>query len=182
MHVQPDPAHDRPFLEDQRERGGSHDRDGYALSAHSELVAGAATNNAEFAAHQLERPAHPRLPYEGPWFRGAIVPAGPDGSFIPPGQRLRLPLSDPRDCFPRSLNPSLPHRPGRPQPTGGLSSSSGRCSGLGIRRDLPQQQRTPNALDGWVWHYHYRRRHSALGNQPPLARLSERTKLLGTYT
>jgi transposase InsO family protein len=33
------------------------------------------------------------------------------------------------------------------------------------------------ALDGWLWHYNHRRRHSALGNQPPVAR----TNLLGSY-
>jgi len=38
------------------------------------------------------------------------------------------------------------------------------------------------ALDGWLWHYNNRRRHSALGHQPPIARLNERTNLLGTYT
>jgi transposase InsO family protein/transposase len=37
------------------------------------------------------------------------------------------------------------------------------------------------ALDGWLWHYNHRRRHSALGHKPPIARLSERTNLLGTY-
>jgi transposase InsO family protein len=38
------------------------------------------------------------------------------------------------------------------------------------------------ALDGWLWHYNYRRPHSALGHQTPGARLSERrTNLLGTY-
>lgn len=38
------------------------------------------------------------------------------------------------------------------------------------------------ALDGWLWHYNHRRRHSALGHQPPLARLNERrTNVLGTY-
>ncbi len=36
------------------------------------------------------------------------------------------------------------------------------------------------ALDGWLWHYNNRRRHSALGHQPPIARLNERTNLLGT--
>ena len=35
------------------------------------------------------------------------------------------------------------------------------------------------ALDGWLWHYNHRRRHSALGHQPPLTRLNN---LLGTYT
>jgi transposase InsO family protein/transposase len=38
------------------------------------------------------------------------------------------------------------------------------------------------ALDGWLWHYNHRRRHSALGHQPPIARLNERNNLLGTYT
>jgi transposase InsO family protein len=38
------------------------------------------------------------------------------------------------------------------------------------------------ALDGWLWHYNHHRKHSALGHQPPTARLNERTNLLRTYT
>jgi transposase InsO family protein len=38
------------------------------------------------------------------------------------------------------------------------------------------------ALDGSLWHYNHRRRHSALGHQPPIARLNEQNNLLGTYT
>jgi transposase InsO family protein len=38
------------------------------------------------------------------------------------------------------------------------------------------------ALDGWLWHYNHQRKHSALSHQPPIARLAERTNLLGTYT
>jgi transposase InsO family protein len=34
------------------------------------------------------------------------------------------------------------------------------------------------ALDSWLWHYNHRRRHSALGHQPPVSR----TNLLGSYT
>jgi len=34
------------------------------------------------------------------------------------------------------------------------------------------------ALDGWLWHYNHRRRHSALGHQPPVSR----TNLLRSYT
>jgi transposase InsO family protein len=37
------------------------------------------------------------------------------------------------------------------------------------------------ALDGWLWHYNHHRRHSALGHKPPIARLNERTNLLGSY-
>ncbi len=39
------------------------------------------------------------------------------------------------------------------------------------------QERT-RALDGWLWHYNHRRRHSALGRQPPVSR----TNVLGSYT
>jgi transposase InsO family protein len=39
------------------------------------------------------------------------------------------------------------------------------------------QERT-RALDGWLWHYNHRRRHSALGHQPP----ANRTNLLGSYS
>jgi len=39
------------------------------------------------------------------------------------------------------------------------------------------QERTA-ALDSWLWHYNHRRRHSALGHQPPVSR----TNLLGSYT
>jgi transposase InsO family protein len=42
------------------------------------------------------------------------------------------------------------------------------------------QERTA-ALDGWLWHYNHRRRHSALGRQPPVARVS-RTNLFGSYS
>jgi transposase InsO family protein len=49
----------------------------------------------------------------------------------------------------------------------------------GIYRD--SKERTA-ALDGWLWHYNHHRRHSALGHKPPVARLLERTNLLGTYS
>ena len=39
------------------------------------------------------------------------------------------------------------------------------------------QERT-RALDGWLWHYNHRRRHTALGHQPPISR----THPLGSYT
>jgi transposase InsO family protein len=38
------------------------------------------------------------------------------------------------------------------------------------------------ALDGWLAYYNHHRPHSALGHKPPIARLHERTNLLGTYS
>jgi transposase InsO family protein/transposase len=40
------------------------------------------------------------------------------------------------------------------------------------------QERTA-ALDGWLWTYNHRRRHSAIGRQPPIQRLNN---LLGSYS
>jgi transposase InsO family protein len=41
-----------------------------------------------------------------------------------------------------------------------------------------ERERTA-ALDGWLWTYNHRRRHSAIGRQPPITRLNN---LLGSYT
>ena len=38
------------------------------------------------------------------------------------------------------------------------------------------------ALEGWLWHYNFRRPHGALGRRPPAARLAELNKALGSYT
>jgi transposase InsO family protein/transposase len=38
------------------------------------------------------------------------------------------------------------------------------------------------ALNGWLWYYNHHRKHSALSHKPPIARLNERTNLLGTYS
>jgi len=48
-----------------------------------------------------------------------------------------------------------------------------------IYRDSKERAAT---LDGWLWYYNHRRRHSALGHKPPIARLNERTNPLGTYS
>ena len=34
-----------------------------------------------------------------------------------------------------------------------------------------------HALDGWLWHYNHRRRHSAIGHRPPVSRIN----VLGSY-
>ena len=71
-------------------------------------------------------------------------------------------------------------RPRRPQ-TNGKAERCIRTMLAGwaygaIYRD--SRERTA-ALDGWLWTYNHRRRHSAIGRQPPIARLNN---LLGSYT
>ena len=74
-------------------------------------------------------------------------------------------------------------RPYRPQTNGKaerfIRTMLGGWAYGAIYRD--SKERTA-ALDGWLWHYNHHRKHSALGHKPPIARLNERTNLLGTYT
>jgi transposase InsO family protein len=73
-------------------------------------------------------------------------------------------------------------RPRRPQTNGKaerfIRTMLGGWAYGAIYRNSPERTA---ALDGWLWHYNHQRRHSALGHQPPIARLKERTNLLGTY-
>jgi transposase InsO family protein len=70
-------------------------------------------------------------------------------------------------------------RPYRPQTNGKAERFirtliSGWAYGA-IYRSSPERTA---ALDGWLWHYNHRRRHSALGHQPPVTR----TNVLGSYS
>jgi transposase InsO family protein len=70
-------------------------------------------------------------------------------------------------------------RPRRPQTNGKaerfIRTMLGGWAYGAIYRD--SRERTA-ALDGWLWTYNHRRRHSAIGRQPPITRLNN---LLGTY-
>jgi transposase InsO family protein len=74
-------------------------------------------------------------------------------------------------------------RPYRPQTNGKaerfIRTMLGGWAYGAIYRD--SSERTA-ALDGWLWTYNHHRRHSALGHKPPIARLHERTNVLGTYS
>jgi transposase InsO family protein len=74
-------------------------------------------------------------------------------------------------------------RPYRPQTNGKaerfIRTMLGGWAYGALYRDSTERTR---ALDGWLWHYNHHRKHSALGHKPPIARLNERTNLVGTYT
>jgi transposase InsO family protein/transposase-like protein len=71
-------------------------------------------------------------------------------------------------------------RPRRPQTNGKaerfIRTMLGGWAYGAIYRD--SRERTA-ALDGWLWTYNHRRRHSAIGRQPPITRLNN---LLGSYS
>jgi len=92
-------------------------------------------------------------------------------------QRQPLHLNDPRACRRLGIR-HLRTRPRRPQ-TNGKAERFIRTmlSGWAYAAIYRSSQERTRALDGWLWHYNHRRRHSALGHQPPVSR----TNLLGSY-
>ncbi len=101
------------------------------------------------------------------------------GRARPHRQRLRLSLRRPRN-LPAAASASATSAPA---PTGHRqtekqNASSAPCSTAGpTAPSTAQATNAPHALDGWLWHYNHRRRHSALGHQPPVSR----TNVLGSY-
>ena len=78
-----------------------------------------------------------------------------------------------------SASATSAHGPAAHKQTAKPNASSAPCSTAGpTAPSTPQAIERTRALDGWLWHYNHRRRHSALGHQPPVSR----TNLLGSYT
>ena len=80
----------------------------------------------------------------------------------------------------RARHPPPPHpTPTARRPTAKPNASSAPCiNGWAYGAIYRSSHERTAALDGWLWHYNHRRRHSALGHQPPVSR----TNLLGSYT
>jgi hypothetical protein len=142
------------------------------LSAHPGQVAGAATNNAERAAHQSERPTHPRLPPEAPVPGETILTAEPDAvscrdnAFVyVHGRRfkqilagvgakhIRIPKSTPRwngkvERFIQTLQNEWAYA-----------------------RLWPTSHQRARALPSFIRYYNRYRPHSALEGLPPISRV-----------
>src|SRR5262245_5388641 len=103
------------------------------------------------------------------------------------GIRIERVLTDNGSCYRASIHAlacrtlGIKHsrtRPYRPQTNGKAERFirtllTGWAYGAIYRSSSERTQ----ALDAWLWHYNHRRRHSALGHQPPVSR----TNLLGSY-
>jgi hypothetical protein len=81
MHVKPHSTHDSPFVDDERERGGTHDNDGFVLSAHRDQSQGRPRTTPSSQLIGFDGlPVRVSQPW--PYPRTHSVQAGPDSIFI----------------------------------------------------------------------------------------------------
>jgi Integrase core domain len=182
MHVQPHSTHNSPFVDNERERGGTHDKDGFVLSAHRDKSQG----------RPRTTPSSQLIGYDGlpvrvsqPWPHIPGTTASRQGRTTfssPDNGSPYVSIAHAAACRLLGIR-HLRTRPYRPQ-TNGKAERFIRTLLVGwaygaIYRTSSERTR---ALDGWLWHYNHQRRHSALNHKTPIAHLNERTNQPSTYS
>jgi hypothetical protein len=181
MHIQSEPAHGPPLSIDlERESGGTHDSDGFVLSAHPDKSQGRprTTSSSRLISQSglpdrvsQQRPSF-REPTGSPRRRTAVSCPDNGSPYISTAHRIACRLLGVRH---------LRTRPYRPQ-TNGKAERFIRTMLDGWAYSgavYASSQERAAALDGWLWHYNHRRPHQAIGRQTPINRLNN---LLGSYT
>jgi hypothetical protein len=180
MDIQPEPAHHTPLVEVERERGGTHDTDGYVLSAHRDKSQGRprTTPSSQLISQNglpdrvsQQRPMSPEPTGSR---QGRTAVSCPDN-----GSAYRAAIHA-IACRALGIR-HLRTRPRRPQTNGKAERFirtilAGWAYGALYRNSAQRAA----ALDGWLDYYAHHRRLSALGHKPPIDRLHERTNALGT--
>ena len=135
------------------------------LSAHRALVAGAATNNVELAAHQSERPAQPRLPTSPCPGTGSSRQAG--RQFHPRTTAHRTSRSYTPSPAARWASDTSAPNPAGHAPTAKSNAPSARCSANGPT-ELRKLLRTHHRITRMARALHTRRPHGSLVHKPPI--------------
>jgi hypothetical protein len=172
MHIKSEPAHNPPLDEAQRESGGTHDIDGFVLSAHRDESQGrprttpsskliSATGLPDRVSQQ--RPLFPE-PKGSRWRRTAV--SCPDNAFSYAKNRSL------RDLLAARGIRHLTTRPYRPRTNGKIErfhQTMGREWAHG--RSYPSSAHRASLLKDWLEHYNHRRPHSAIGDRAPITRV-----------
>jgi hypothetical protein len=182
MHIQPQSPHHTPFLDDERERGGTHDNDGFVLSAHREKSQGRPrTTSSSQLISQIGLPDRVSQ-------QGAMSP-DPEGSRQ---GRTAVSCPDNRSAYRSTVHAfacralgvrHLRTRPYRPR-TNGKAERFIRTliAGWSYGAIYSSSRERTAALDGWLWTYNHHRPHGALGHKPPIARLNDLNNPAGAYS
>ncbi len=181
MNIQPERPHAAPFVDLDRERGGTHDNDGFVLSAHPGKSQGQpATTSSSQLISQNGLPD--RVSHYGPMSRehkcsprGRTAVSSPDNGA---GYRSKLHR---KACEQLGIR-HLFTRPYRPR-TNGKAERFIRTllAGWAYKRPYNTSAERRAALAGFLTRYNSTRPHRSLHGQTPFARLAERNKTAAAY-
>jgi Integrase core domain len=171
MHVQPHSTHSTPFVDDERERGGTHDKDGFVLSAHRDKSQGRprTTPSSQLIGYdglpvRVSQP-QPHIPGTTASRQDRTTVSSPDNGS-PYRSFAHATACRLLDIRHRRIPPRTPKRNGkieRYQQT--------------LAREWAYGQRYRNsdtraaALPVWLNHYNTTRNHNSLPNRPPITRV-----------
>jgi hypothetical protein len=171
MNIQPEPAHDPPLIDGRRERGGTHDTDGFVLSAHRDRSQGRprTTSSSQLIGYDglpdrvsQQRPLFPE-PKDSRQRRTAV--SSPDNAWTYTHNNTLAALLAERDIAYHRIPPRMPKRNGKVER---YQQTLAREWAYG------QRYRSSNAraaaLTHWLEHYNHGRPHSSLGGRPPISR------------
>jgi hypothetical protein len=182
MNIQPEPAHSSPFVDDERERGGTRDKDGFVLSAHPGKSQGRPRTTSSSQLISQNGLPRPRLPTK-PQHPGArCSPRGRTAVSCPDNgnpYRSRLHAAACRDLGLRHLR-TEPYRPR----TNGKAERFIRTllGGWAYRHAYRSSAERAAALAPFLDFYNRRRPHRAISGRAPATKLSELTNVASAYT
>ncbi len=179
MNIQSEPAHNSPFVDNERERGGTRDKDGFVLSAHPGKSQGRPrTTSSSQLISQNGLPD--RVSQQQPRTPGsAMLTTGPD-TFSCPDNGSAYVSHAHRQALRQLGIRHLTTRPYRPRTNGKaerfIQTLLNEWAYARLYGSSPERT---DQLAPWLERYNYRRPHGSLGHQPPATRLNN---LVGNYT
>jgi Integrase core domain len=181
MNIQSQPAHNSPFVGNEQERGGTHDKDGFVLSAHPGKSQGRprTTSSAQLISQiglpdrvSQQQPQHPEARCSR---RGRTAFSCPDN-----GSAYRSTIHA-LACRTLGIR-HLRTRPYRPRTNGKAERFIRTMLGAWAYGAIygTSAERTA-ALPGWLEFYNWRRPHGSLSKRPPGTRLHELNNVTRSY-
>jgi len=183
MNIQSETAHRSPLVEIRRERDGTHDKDGFVLSAHRGKSQGRprTTPSSRLISH-IGLPD--RVSQQSPLSpRNRSLTAGPDTVSSPDNAFSYVKNRSLRELLERRSIKHLRTQAYRPR-TNGKAERFIRTlvEGWAYNAIYGSSAERTNALPAWLERYNWRRSHRGIDRRTPMQRLAEINNLVRAHS
>ena len=177
MHIQSEPAHGPPLVDLERQRGGTHDNDGFVLSAHPGKSQGRprTTSSSKLISQNglPDRVSQQRPTSREPkgFRQGRTAVSSPDNAMVYRHGRAFAQLLTHHHARHIRTPPYTPRWNGKVErfiQTLDHEWAHGRAWDTSTQRD--------RGLASWLRYYNRRRPHTSLGDRPPISRVHQDRK------